>query len=111
MSDVKLERKESVSRDEAADWLSLLSKAFSQGGEVEFPFGPGTVSMHIPGHVRAEFEVEVEGDEVEVEVEFKWSTAHPEAVPAQGDGAAEQKQAKPETAAAKPGRSGKSKRR
>jgi hypothetical protein len=42
MSDVKLERKESFSRDEAAEWLSLLSRAFTQGGHVEFPFGGGT---------------------------------------------------------------------
>jgi hypothetical protein len=29
MSDVKVERKEAVSRDEAASWLTLLSQAFT----------------------------------------------------------------------------------
>jgi amphi-Trp domain-containing protein len=105
MSDVKLERKESVSRDEAAEWLSLLSRAFTQGGHVELPFGAGTVSLHIPNHVRAEFEVEVDSDEVEVEVEFKWSTAHTDAAPTE-DGAAAQTDA----AERKPTRSAKSKR-
>jgi amphi-Trp domain-containing protein len=76
MSDVKVKRKESVSRDEAANWLSLLSGAFNNGGHVEFPFGQGTVSLRIPEKVRAEFEIEVDGDEVEVEVEFKWSINH-----------------------------------
>jgi amphi-Trp domain-containing protein len=86
MSDVKVERKESVSRDEAATWLLLLSKAFITGENGEFPFGPGTVSLHIPDRVRAELEVEVEGDEVEVELEFKWTMGKQEAAPAD-DGA------------------------
>jgi amphi-Trp domain-containing protein len=86
MSDVKVERKESVSRDEAAAWLLLLSKAFITGENGEFPFGPGTISLHIPDRVRAELEVEVEGDEVEVELEFKWTMARQEAAPAD-DGA------------------------
>jgi amphi-Trp domain-containing protein len=90
MADVKLERKESVSRDEAAIWLSLLSKAFAKGDHAELPFGPGTVSLQIPHQVRAELEVEVDGDEVEVEVEFKWSLAEPEAPPTvQASGAAQ----------------------
>jgi amphi-Trp domain-containing protein len=83
MSDVKVELKESVSRDEADSWLLLLSKAFITGEHGEFPFGPGTVSLHIPDSVRAELEVEVEGDEVEVELEFKWTMAKHEAAPAE----------------------------
>jgi amphi-Trp domain-containing protein len=72
MSDVKLERKESVSRAEAADLLAMLARAFMAGGHTELPFGPGTVTLHIPDGVRVEFEVEVEDDEVELEVEFSW---------------------------------------
>jgi amphi-Trp domain-containing protein len=79
VSDVKVERKESVSRQDAAAWLELISRAFAEGSDVELPFGAGEVSLHIPDQVRAEFEVEVEGTEVEVELEFKWSTARPEA--------------------------------
>jgi amphi-Trp domain-containing protein len=90
MADVKLERKESVSRDEAAIWLSQLSKAFTKGEDAELPFGPGTVSLQIPDQIRAELEVEVDGDEVEVEVEFKWSLAEPAASSAlQANGAAQ----------------------
>jgi amphi-Trp domain-containing protein len=73
MSDVKVERKESLGRDEAAKLLALLSRAFTAGGHAELPFEPSSVSLYIPDQVRAEIEVEVEGDEVEVEVEFKWS--------------------------------------
>jgi amphi-Trp domain-containing protein len=76
MSDVKLERKQSLSREDAAVWLHALSRAFKQGGEAELPMGEGgTLSLHLPDNVTAEFEVEVDGDEVEVEIEFKWSTA------------------------------------
>ena len=88
MSDVKVERKESLSRDEAAQLLSLLSKAFTAGDHAELPFGPNEVSLHIPDRVRAELEVEVEGDEVEVEVEFKWSMVEHETGSAAGDVAA-----------------------
>ncbi len=76
MSDVKLERKESLSREDAAVWLHALSSAFRHGGDAELPMGEsGTLSLHLPDHVKAEFEVEVDGDEVEVEIEFTWSTA------------------------------------
>lgn len=78
MADVKLERKESLSREDAAVWLHALSRAFKQGGEVELPMGDGTLGLELPEHVEAEFEVEVDGDEVEIEIEFKWSTAHSE---------------------------------
>jgi amphi-Trp domain-containing protein len=77
MADVKLERKESLSREEAAQWLSVLSKAFARGGEVTLPVGVATVELHLPDRVRAEFEVKVDGDEVEIELEFTWSTARP----------------------------------
>jgi amphi-Trp domain-containing protein len=83
MSDVKLESKESVSRAEAADLLAMLASAFTAGGHTELPFGPGTVTLHIPDRVRAEFEVEVDGDEIELEIEFTWSMApHPPGPPA-----------------------------
>lgn len=85
MSDVKIERKESLSRDEAAQLLSLLSKAFTAGDHAQLPFGPSEVSLYIPDRVRTELEVEVEGDEVEVEVEFKWSMAEHETGSAMGD--------------------------
>ena len=76
MADVKFEHKESLSREQAAVWLTALSRAFAQGGEVSLPVGSeGTLGLHLPDHVRAEFEVEVDGDEVEVELEFKWSTS------------------------------------
>jgi amphi-Trp domain-containing protein len=77
MSDVKLEHKERLSREEAAVWLHALSRAFSHGGHVELPVGSGTLGLQLPDEVKAEFEVQVSGDEVEVVIEFTWSTATP----------------------------------
>ena len=79
MSDVKVERKETLSRADAALWLSALSKAFARGGDVTLPLGTGSVGLRLPENVQAEFEVEVSGTEVEIAVEFKWSTAGPTA--------------------------------
>jgi amphi-Trp domain-containing protein len=74
MADVSFERKKSLSREEAAVWLSALSSGFSHGGEVKLPVGGGgTVTLRLPDEVKAEFEVEISGDGVEVELEFSWS--------------------------------------
>jgi amphi-Trp domain-containing protein len=96
MSDVKLEREETLSREEAAAWLAQLSKAFSGEEKAELPFGSGTVSLRIPGSVRAELEVEVEDDEVEIEIEFSWTKGHHEATPSMEEAAARRPRSRPE---------------
>jgi amphi-Trp domain-containing protein len=111
MSDVKLEHKESLSRDEAAQLLSLLSKAFTAGHHAELPFGPSEVTLYIPDRVRTELEVEVEGDEVEVEVEFKWSMVEHETAPAMGEMAASPVRARQGNGARKPTRSARGQKR
>lgn len=74
MADVSFERTKSLSREEAAVWLTALSRGFSHGGEVKLPVGSGgVVTLRLPDEVKAEFEVEISGDEVEVELEFTWS--------------------------------------
>jgi amphi-Trp domain-containing protein len=75
MSDVKVELKESLTRQQAADRLSAFAKALSQGGEVDLELGGTSVSLGIPEELRGEFEVEVDGDEFELELELKWSSA------------------------------------
>src|SRR5215469_9187468 len=76
MSDVKVEYEQTMSREEAAAWLSQLARAFAGDHDAEFALGPGTVKLLVPGSVRAELEVEVQDDEVEVEVEFTWPLPH-----------------------------------
>ena len=72
MSDVKVEYEQTISREEAAAWLSQLARAFSGDHDAEFPIGLGTVKLDVPGSLRAELEVEVEDDKVEIEIEFAW---------------------------------------
>lgn len=74
MADVSFERTKSLSRQEAAVWLTALAHGFTHGGEVKLPVGAGgVVTLNLPDDVTAEFEVEVEGDRIEVELEFTWS--------------------------------------
>ncbi len=91
MSDMKVERKESLTRQQAADKLSALARALAEGGEVDLELGGTTVSLRVPGEVRSEFEVEVDGDEFELELELKWSTTRAKE-PAAAAGDAEQPQ-------------------
>lgn len=74
MADVSFERKRSLTRQEAAVWLSALARGFADGDEVKLPVGGGgVVTLRIPEQVEAEFEVDVGGDQVEVELEFTWT--------------------------------------
>lgn len=79
MSDVKVEYEQTITRGEAAALLSQLARAFAGDDDAEFPVGPSTVKLHVPGSVRAELEVEVEDDEVEVEIELTWPLRQPSA--------------------------------
>lgn len=73
MADVEGEPTEPVSGQEAAAWLSALSRAFAQGGDVTLPTGSGTVGLYLPDRIQAVFRLAVNGGEVEVENEFTWS--------------------------------------
>ena len=79
MAEVKVEHKATVSRDEAAAFLSVLARAISGDDKTEFPMGPSTVSLTVPEQVRTEIEVEVDGDEVEIEIEFSWPASRSKA--------------------------------
>jgi amphi-Trp domain-containing protein len=73
MSDLEFERKQHLTRAEAAAWLRSLADAFTEGGHVALPIGPGTVNVELPEEVDAELEVEVDGEEMQIEIEFSWS--------------------------------------
>jgi len=79
MSDVKVERKVSLTRSEAAHWLTDIAKSLSGDGKVSIQLADSTVEMDVPDHVRCEAEVGVDGDEVEFEFEMKYSMSAPAA--------------------------------
>ncbi|MFF2569371.1 amphi-Trp domain-containing protein [Streptomyces sp. NPDC058084] len=74
MKDLKFEQKRSLTRDEAADLLAELAKAFREGGEAELELGTGVLSLRVPEKFRTEVEFEVGGGEIELEIELKWRT-------------------------------------
>lgn len=74
MSSMELRRKESLSRQEAANWLAALAIALAHGGPAQVNLGETTVRLHVPDDVRTEFEVEIDGDELELDIELRWST-------------------------------------
>lgn len=76
MSDLEFERKQHLTRAEAAAWLRTLADAFAKGGHASLPIGPGTVNVELPEHLDAEMEVELDGDEMQIEIEFTWSRSH-----------------------------------
>jgi amphi-Trp domain-containing protein len=75
VSDLELERKESLTRVEAAKRLSVFAEALASGNNVKLDLGGTSLTMRVADDVRTEFEVEIDGDEIEVEIELKWSTA------------------------------------
>jgi amphi-Trp domain-containing protein len=78
MSDMKVEWKESLTRQQAAERLSAMASALAEGGQLELDLGGATVSLRVPDSVRSEFEMEVDGNELELELELKWSTGRAE---------------------------------
>jgi amphi-Trp domain-containing protein len=75
MPDVELERKQTLSRQEAGERLIAIGKALVAGAESKLEMDGDTVRFTVAEQVRWEFELEVDGTETELEVELKWSDA------------------------------------
>jgi amphi-Trp domain-containing protein len=87
MADLEIERKERVTRAQAAKVLSALADALAAGAEAELDLGGTSLTLHVADDLRLEVEVEVDGNEIEIEVELKWSTAGPPAPDVSADDA------------------------
>ena len=75
MSDVKIEQKQSLSREDAARFIAQLAEGLGDDGKVTVRLGSSTLELSVADQLRCELEVEVDGDEIELELELKWSTA------------------------------------
>jgi amphi-Trp domain-containing protein len=87
MSDVKVQRRVTMTRQDAARWIAGLARSLDGDGPVHLELAGSTVQVRVPERVRCEAEVEIDGDEVEIEFELKWSMAHPEGAGSHVDGA------------------------
>jgi amphi-Trp domain-containing protein len=75
VSDLKVEQKQTLSREEAARLIAALAEGLGTGGKVTVPMGSSTLELSVAGQVDYELEVAVDGDEIELELELKWSTS------------------------------------
>ncbi|MEU8677838.1 amphi-Trp domain-containing protein [Streptomyces sp. NPDC048560] len=105
MSDLKLEQKRSLSRQEAADQLTALADALREGGDVELELGAVSLSLRVPEDLHCEMEVEVGDGEIELEIEFKWPIAPTRSAPSRTAAGPEEAEKK-KTVPARPARSG-----
>jgi amphi-Trp domain-containing protein len=75
VSDLKVEQKQTLSREEVARLITSLADGLGAGGKVTVPMGSSTLELSVAGQVDYELEVAVDGDEIELELELKWSTS------------------------------------
>ena len=73
MPDVELERKRTLSREEAGKRLIAVGEALVKGSRAKIELGGDSVAFTVAEQVQWEFELEVEGDETELEIELKWT--------------------------------------
>jgi amphi-Trp domain-containing protein len=75
MSSMGLKRTESLTRQEAANWLAAFAIALTHGGHVQVDLGGTTVRLYVPDDIFSQFEIEIDGDELELGLGLKWSMA------------------------------------
>jgi amphi-Trp domain-containing protein len=73
MDILKIEDKETLSREEAAARLRAIADGLASHNDVELDWGGKHVRLHVADEVRLELEIEVGEDESELEIELKWS--------------------------------------
>jgi amphi-Trp domain-containing protein len=82
MPKLKFEKKETLSRKEAAARLREIAQALGAGEEVELKRGGEKIEFDVPDEVAFELEIEMEDGETELEIEIKWSSKAPAPAPA-----------------------------
>jgi amphi-Trp domain-containing protein len=81
-----LKRKRTLSRQEAAGWLSILAQALTAGATIEVDLAGERVSLQPADEIRTEIELKSRPDKQEIEIELAWSpTPASEATVAAGE--------------------------
>ena len=75
MAEMKFERKELLSRKEAAARLLEVAEALGSSGDFELQGGGEKLQLDVANEVTFELEIELEDGKTELEVEIKWSSA------------------------------------
>jgi len=72
MDILEIEKKETMSREAAAQRLRELADMLSRDNDVEFEREGIRFTVHVADEVHVKVELEVETDERELEIEIKW---------------------------------------
>jgi amphi-Trp domain-containing protein len=72
MDILEIEKKETMSREDAAKRLHELADMLSRDNDVEFERDGIRFTVHVADEVQVKVELEVETDERELEIELKW---------------------------------------
>ena len=74
MGDIlKIESKETLSREQAAARLHAIADGLASHNDVELDWDGKHIKVHVADEVRLELEIEVGEEETEFEIELKWS--------------------------------------
>jgi amphi-Trp domain-containing protein len=78
MTELKFERKETLTREEAVRRLRTIADALDgDGRRAELELGHETITLPVGDEMQVEIEVELDDDELELEIELKWATQEP----------------------------------
>lgn len=72
MEPLKIESKQTLSREDAATWLSGLADQLAGGNEVELDREGIQFKFGVPDQVELEVELEIEEGKTELEIELHW---------------------------------------
>jgi amphi-Trp domain-containing protein len=72
MAKLEIERKLTLSRQEAADRLMAIGRALGEGSDVELSSGGDKLKLSVGARIEWELEIEIDGNETELEIELKW---------------------------------------
>lgn len=72
MPKLEIERKLTLTRQEAADRLVAIGRALGEGSEVELSSGGDKLKLSVGASVEWELEIEIDDNETELEIELKW---------------------------------------
>lgn len=72
MQPIKIESKQTLSREDAATWLSELAAQLATGDEVVLDREDLQLKFGVPDEIELEVELELENGKTELEIELHW---------------------------------------
>jgi amphi-Trp domain-containing protein len=72
MEILEIEKKETMSREEAAARLRTFADNLARNNDIEFERNGMQIKVHVPDEIHVKVELELETDERELEIELTW---------------------------------------